>query len=103
MLLILQIAVISHDEQNGAHMIGNYTLLERLSTLSDDILVGIEEVAEITGFARLAVQQRKIKGFPRPITGAHRFKWQLSNIRAWIRARTQPEQGPMQRNERAWA
>lgn len=70
-------------------MIRNYTLLERLSALSDDILVSVEEVAEITGFARVTVQQRRIKGFPLPLADIHRLKWRLGDIRAWIRARNQ--------------
>lgn len=73
-------------------MIRDYPLIERLSLLSDDILVGIEEVAAITGFARLTVQQRRIKDFPQPLSGVRRLKWRLGDIRDWIRARTQPQQ-----------
>lgn len=73
-------------------MIRDYQLIERLSSLSDDILVGIEEVAAITGFAQITVQQRKIKGFPIPLEGVRRLKWRLGDIRAWIRTRTEQPQ-----------
>lgn len=63
----------------------NYLLLERLSNLPDDILVGVDEVAEITGFAAITVQQRRIKGFPAPIPNVRRLKWQLGKIRQWVR------------------
>ncbi|WP_157662714.1 AlpA family transcriptional regulator [Sulfuriferula sp. AH1] len=64
----------------------NYQLLERMSSLPDDILVGVEEVAEITGFAQITIQQRRIKGFPLPINNVRILKWRLGNIREWIRS-----------------
>ncbi len=67
----------------------NYTLLERLTPLPDDILIGIDEVAALTDFAKVTVQQRRIKGFPTPIAGVRRLKWRLGDVRAWIRVRTQ--------------
>lgn len=70
-------------------MIRDYLLIERLTLLPDDILVGIDEVAALTGFARVTVQQRKIKGFPRPLTDVRRLKWRLGDVRGWIRDRTQ--------------
>lgn len=70
-------------------MTRNYTLIERLAALPDDILIGVEEVAALTGFAEITVQQRKIKGFPNPLAGVRRLKWRLGDIRAWIRARTE--------------
>lgn len=65
----------------------NYTLIERLLSQNDDILLGVEEVAELTGFARCTVQQKKIKGFPTPLAGIRRLKWRLGDVRAWIRSR----------------
>ncbi|WP_435626589.1 helix-turn-helix transcriptional regulator [Candidatus Ferrigenium straubiae] len=67
----------------------DYNLLERLTPLPDDILVGIEEVAALTGFAHVTIQQRRIKEFPNPLAGVRRLKWRLGDVRAWIRTRTQ--------------
>lgn len=69
-------------------MIRDYTLIERLASLPDDILIGVAEVAALTGFAETTIQQRRIKGFPSPLAGVRRLKWRLGDIRAWIRART---------------
>lgn len=74
-------------------MTRNYTLIERLASLPDDILIGVDEVASLTGFAEITVQQRRIKGFPNPLTGVRRLKWRLGDIRAWIRTRTQQVDG----------
>lgn len=63
----------------------NYQLLERLSSVSDDVLVGCEEVAELTGFAKVTIQQRRVKGFPRPLSSIHKLRWRLGDIRRWIR------------------
>lgn len=71
-------------------MMRNYKLLEQLTPLPDDILVGIEEVAALTGFAHITIQQRRIKEFPSPLAGVRRLKWRLGDVRAWIRTRTQP-------------
>ena len=73
-------------------MIRDYSLIERLAALPDDVLVGVGEVASLTGFAEITVQQRRIKGFPNPLTGVRRLKWRLGDIRAWIRTRTQQYQ-----------
>ena len=70
-------------------MVRNYTLIERLASLPDDVLIGVDEVASLTGFAEVTVQQRRIKGFPSPLSGVRRLKWRLGDIRAWIRIRTQ--------------
>jgi len=67
----------------------NYTLLERLTPLPDDVLIGIDEVAALTDFAKVTVQQRRIRGFPTPIDGVRRLKWRLGDVRSWIRVRTQ--------------
>jgi predicted DNA-binding transcriptional regulator AlpA len=61
-------------------------------------LIGVEEVAALTGFAEVTVQQRRIKGFPNPLTGVRRLKWRLGDIRAWIRSRT--EQRPAGRSSK---
>lgn len=63
----------------------NYQLAERLERLGDDVLVGVEEVAALTGFAAITIQQRRINGFPLPIPGPRKLKWKLGVIRAWGR------------------
>lgn len=61
----------------------NYQLAERLERLGNDVLVGVEEVAALTGFAPITIQQRRIKGFPLPILGPRKLMWKLGVIRAW--------------------
>ena len=63
----------------------DYRLLERLSGVSDDILVGCDEVAELTGFAKVTIQQRRIKGFPQPLAAIRKLRWRLGDIRRWMR------------------
>lgn len=84
-------------------MMRDYKLLERLTPLPDDILVGIEEVAALTGFAHITIQQRRIKEFPSPLAGVRRLKWRLGDVRAWIRVRTQPLEKSRQRKNRGEA
>jgi predicted DNA-binding transcriptional regulator AlpA len=67
-------------------MARNYELAEQLERLGDDVLVGVEEVAALTGFAQVTIQQRSIKGFPQPISGPRKLRWKLGAIRAWGRA-----------------
>lgn len=64
----------------------DYQLLERLDKLGDDVLVGVVEVAAITNFAAVTIQQRRIKGFPMPLPGPRSLRWRLGDIRAWGRA-----------------
>lgn len=72
----------------------NYQLAERLERLGDDALVGVEEVAALTGFAAVTIQQRRIKDFPLPIPGPRNLKWKLGVIRAWGRTPVAtPEKG----------
>lgn len=63
----------------------NYQLAEQLERLGDDVLVGVKEVAAITGFSQITIQQRRLKGFPAPISGPRILKWKLGVIRAWGR------------------
>ncbi|MBI5897900.1 MAG: hypothetical protein HZB40_01570 [Rhodocyclales bacterium] len=84
-------------------MIRDYTLVERLTSLPDDILIDVDEVVALTGFARVTVQQRRIKGFPSPLTGVRRLKWRLGDVRAWIRARTQQPQNASRYGKKALA
>ena len=64
----------------------DYQLLERLEKLGDDVLVGVVEVAAITNFAAVTIQQRRIKGFPLPLPGPRSLRWRLGDIRAWGRS-----------------
>jgi hypothetical protein len=64
----------------------DYQLLERLEKLGDDVLVGVVEVAAITSFAAVTIQQRRIKGFPLPLPGPRSLRWRLGDIRAWGRS-----------------
>lgn len=66
-------------------MARNWNLLEQLSKLEDDVLIGVEEAAALTGFAETTIQQRRIKDFPAPMPGLRRLRWQLGQIRAWGR------------------
>lgn len=63
----------------------DYQLVERLNKLGDDTLVGVVEVAALTGFAAVTIQQRRIKGFPTPIAGPRLLRWRLGEIRNWGR------------------
>lgn len=63
----------------------DYQLVERLTKLGDDTLVGVMEVAALTGFAAVTIQQRRIKGFPTPIPGPRLLRWRLGEIRNWGR------------------
>lgn len=63
----------------------DYQLVERLNKLGDDTLVGVMEVAALTGFAAVTIQQRRIKGFPTPIPGPRLLRWRLGEIRNWGR------------------
>jgi predicted DNA-binding transcriptional regulator AlpA len=66
-------------------MARNWDLVEQLSKLEDDVLIGVEEAAALTGFAETTIQQRRIKDFPAPMPGLRRLRWQLGQIRAWGR------------------
>ncbi len=66
-------------------MARNWNLLEQLSKLEDDVLIGVEEAAALTGFAQTTIQQRRIKNFPAPLPGLRRLRWHLGQIRAWAR------------------
>ncbi len=63
----------------------DWALLERLSKLDDDALVGVDEVAALTGLARTTIQQRRVKNFPAPLPELRRLRWHLGKIRAWGR------------------
>jgi len=70
----------------------NYDLAERLSKLGDDVLIGVEEVSALTGFAAITIQQRRARGLPDPIPGLHKLRWRLGTIRALGHGQTIIEQ-----------
>jgi hypothetical protein len=61
----------------------DYELATRLCRASDDLLVGVEEVAAFTGLAKSSIQQRKVAG-PEPVSGQKkRLMWRLGDWRKW--------------------
>lgn len=62
----------------------DYTLAERVSRLSDQTLIGVEEAAALTGFAAVSIQQRRVSGFPQPLPGLRILKFRLGEVRAWM-------------------
>jgi predicted DNA-binding transcriptional regulator AlpA len=62
----------------------DYQLLKNIGQLSDDVLVSVIEVAEITGLAPRTVQQRRLTDFPLPVPGIRRLRWRLGEVRAWM-------------------
>lgn len=63
----------------------DYQLVERLSKLGDDVMVGVREVAALTNLAFITVQQRRTKLLPPPICGSKPLRWRLGDIRAKMR------------------
>lgn len=63
----------------------DYQLLEQLTKLGDDVMIGVHEVAALCDLAPITVQQRKTKGLPAPIPGPRRLRWRLGDIRAWMK------------------
>lgn len=62
----------------------DYALAERLSRLGDCVLIDAVELAALTGFAWISIQQERVKGLPKPVGGLGRKKWRLGDVRAWI-------------------
>lgn len=83
-------AILGAFQQTRTRM-RNYQLLAQLSQLSNEILVGVDEVAHLTGLAARTIQQRRLPQFPSPVPGIRRLRWRLGDIRAWIsRVETAP-------------
>lgn len=62
----------------------DYEMVEKLQTLSDDVLIGVAEVAALTGFSVLTVRQRKLPGLD-PVPGLSRLRWRMGDLRTWMR------------------
>jgi hypothetical protein len=63
----------------------DYETIQKIQKLGDDVLVGVAEVAALTGFSILTVRQRKLPGLE-PVPGLSRLRWRLGNLRQWMRS-----------------
>ena len=72
----------------------DYALAERVSKLGDDVLIGINEAAAVSGLSPLSLQQRRVRTFPRPLDGMRLLRWRLGDVRAWMRAANSPAVSP---------
>lgn len=62
----------------------DYETIQKIQKLADDVLIGVAEVAALTGFSVLTVRQRKLPGLE-PVPGLSRLRWRLGDLRAWMR------------------
>ena len=62
----------------------DYETIQKIQKLSDDVLIGVAEVAALTGFSVLTVRQRKLPGLE-PVPGLSRLRWRLGDLRQWMR------------------
>ncbi|MCO3381266.1 hypothetical protein FA193_26535 [Pseudomonas aeruginosa] len=62
----------------------DYETVQKIQKLGDDVLVGVAEVAALTGFSVLTVRQRKLPGLE-PVHGLSRLRWRLGDLRSWMR------------------
>jgi predicted DNA-binding transcriptional regulator AlpA len=76
---------MAFDHWRLLNMERDYQFLIALPKLGDEILVGVEEVAAITGYCPGTIRHRRIKDFPSPLRGSRLLRWQLGHIREWIR------------------
>lgn len=62
----------------------DYETIHKIQKLADDVLIGVAEVAALTGFSALTVRQRKLPGLE-PVPGLSRLRWRLGDLRQWMR------------------
>lgn len=62
----------------------DYDLLARLSALPDEVWIGPDEVATLSGLAAVTVQQRRVRGMPSPVSGIRLLRWRLGDVRRWL-------------------
>lgn len=62
----------------------DYETIHQIQKLGDDVLIGVAEVAALTGFSILTVRQRKLPGLE-PVPGLSRLRWRLGDLRQWMR------------------
>lgn len=63
----------------------DYETIQKIQKLGDDVLIGVAEVAALTGFSILTVRQRKLPGLE-PVPGLSRLRWRLGALRQWMRS-----------------
>ena len=73
----------------------DYETIQKIQTLGDDVLVGVAEVAALTGFSVLTVRQRKLPGLE-PVPGLSRLRWRLGDLRQWMRTRSEEHTSELQ-------
>lgn len=61
----------------------DYETIQKIQKLTDDVLIGVAEVAALTGFSALTVRQRKLPGLE-PVPGLSRLRWRLGDLRQWM-------------------
>lgn len=71
----------------------DYETIQKIQKLGDDVLIGVAEVAALTGFSILTVRQRKLPGLE-PVPGLSRLRWRLGDLRQWMRSGPQPTSSP---------
>lgn len=62
----------------------DYETIQKIQKLGDDVLIGVYEVAALTGFSLLTVRQRKLPRLE-PVPGLSKLRWRLGDLRAWMR------------------
>lgn len=70
----------------------DYEIIQKIQKLGDDVLIGVVEVAALTGFSILTVRQRKLPGL-HPVPGLSRLRWRLGDLRQWMRSGYQVKSG----------
>lgn len=72
------------DQLRDSQMSVDYETIQKIQKLGDDVLIGVAEVAALTGFSVLTVRQRKLPGLE-PVQGLSRLRWRLGDLRTWMR------------------
>jgi len=73
----------------------DYETIQKIQKLGDDVLIGVAEVAALTGFSIITVRQRKLPGLE-PVPGLSRLRWRLGDLRQWMRSGPQTGANPSQ-------
>lgn len=60
----------------------DWALVAKLAKMPDDTLVGVEEVAALTGFAPSTIRSKRLEGLT-PIKQSRYLRWRLGQIRNW--------------------
>ena len=73
-------------------------IAEQLTKCHDDTLIDPSQVAAITGFSPVSIQQNKISGLPPSDTRLKSRRWRLGDVRDWVRAGSQKTTNQNQSN-----